>query len=234
MSPFDPNESKQLASRLNHDFGAPVRAIRGFGRFLKKRLEEGKKEEALEFAGLLETEAERLEGMLEGLVTYLRIPAQGQGDPTDGPRVDGNACIQKTREKLRVVLGVELHAETGPIPSLPGPASDWERVFYEIFSNSLKFKDKNRPLELRVLGFETPEGRRIEISDNGTGLPPGVGDRPFALFSRLHDPDQYPGYGIGLAVCARIAASHGARLFFAESKDDWKSGVTLVIEFVGL
>ncbi len=235
MAPFDSTqESTQLASRLNHDLGAPVRAIRGFGRFMKQRLEEGKQEEALEFAGLIELEAERLEGMLTGLISYLRVSPvpPGQSSPQTTP-VDATACAQKALERVKSTTDTEISADIGPLPMISGPTADWERLFTEVFSNSLKFKSKTRPLAIQVRGESTSEGWRIEISDNGVGLPPGSGDRPFVLFSRLHDPEQFSGHGVGLALSARLAASHGARLFFLDRKDDWQSGATLVMQLEG-
>jgi light-regulated signal transduction histidine kinase (bacteriophytochrome) len=87
------------------------------------------------------------------------------------------------------------------------------RVFQNLIDNAIKFKGDTAP---RIHISSKMEGDKIVISvqDNGIGIDPKYSDRVFTIFQRLHNKTDYPGTGIGLAICKRTIERHGGRIWF--------------------
>jgi chemotaxis family two-component system sensor kinase Cph1 len=87
-----------------------------------------------------------------------------------------------------------------------------ERVFRNLLGNAIKFRDSRR-LEIQVGAEETGAEWHFWVADNGIGIDPRYADRIFELFERLHAREEYPGTGIGLPICRKIAERHGGRIW---------------------
>jgi light-regulated signal transduction histidine kinase (bacteriophytochrome) len=97
------------------------------------------------------------------------------------------------------------------LPSVTADATQLARVFQNLISNAIKFRGEH-PLEIHV-GAERQDNSvwLFSVRDNGIGIEPQYIERIFLIFQRLHNRDEYPGAGIGLAVCKRIVERHGGQ-----------------------
>jgi chemotaxis family two-component system sensor kinase Cph1 len=82
------------------------------------------------------------------------------------------------------------------------------QLFQNLIGNGLKFHGDRKP-EIHVGVQELDDGWRFSVQDNGIGIDPQYHDRIFIIFQRLHTRAEYPGTGIGLAICKRIVERHG-------------------------
>jgi light-regulated signal transduction histidine kinase (bacteriophytochrome) len=99
-----------------------------------------------------------------------------------------------------------------PLPAVAADASQMAQLLQNLIGNALKFRGAAAP---RVhVSARRQEGEwRLAVRDNGIGIEPEYAERIFAIFQRLHTRDRYPGSGIGLAICRKITARHGGRIW---------------------
>jgi light-regulated signal transduction histidine kinase (bacteriophytochrome) len=98
----------------------------------------------------------------------------------------------------------------GALPDVSGERVLVAQVLRNVLTNSIKYRKKDRPLEVRISGRNLPEGEvEIVVADNGIGFDPEYSEQIFKPFHRLHSHTEYPGTGIGLAVCRKILERHG-------------------------
>jgi light-regulated signal transduction histidine kinase (bacteriophytochrome) len=102
------------------------------------------------------------------------------------------------------------------LPTIIGDESQMGQVFQNLIGNGIKFNDKETP-KIGVLAEQDEDGWIFSVSDNGIGIAPQYQSQIFEVFKRLHDKYEYPGTGIGLAICQKIVERHGGKIW-VESK----------------
>jgi signal transduction histidine kinase len=153
-----------------------------------------------------------MQQLIDDLLTFTRVVGTGQAfEP-----VDLNLLLAEVQTEFQETLD-ELGATVsiGLLPTVKGITFQLRQLFVNLLSNSVKFRETRRPLSISVTasGVRVPEWRdvygserfdRIEVRDNGIGFAADQADKIFGIFERLHARDEYPGTGIGLAICRRI------------------------------
>jgi light-regulated signal transduction histidine kinase (bacteriophytochrome) len=147
--------------------------------------------------------------MINDLLMLSRVSTKARPfAPTDCAKVLATARIQ-----LQVAI-----AECGatitedPLPTVQGDAVQLLQLFQNLIANAIKFRGDAAP-QVHVSAEATEEGWCFSVRDNGIGIAPEYFERIFLLFQRLHGRKEYPGTGIGLALCKRIVERHGGRLW---------------------
>ncbi len=99
------------------------------------------------------------------------------------------------------------------LPTLPGDHSQLEQLLQNLISNAIKFHKHDAPPRVHVAAHTDGDHWLISVEDNGIGIESRFADRIFAIFQRLHTRREYPGTGIGLAICKKIVERHGGRIW---------------------
>ena len=124
-----------------------------------------------------------------------------------------NAIVQEALINLEARIaerGAEIRFER--LPSVVGEPRQLTQLLQNLIGNAVKFNAEPTPrVEIRLQ--EREEDWLLSISDDGIGIDPAATDRIFEIFQRLHTSSEYPGTGIGLAICKRIAECHGGRIW---------------------
>jgi chemotaxis family two-component system sensor kinase Cph1 len=102
--------------------------------------------------------------------------------------------------------------ECASLPLIEADARQLVQLFQNLIANALKFRGPNRP-DVHIAALEDEKEAIFSIRDNGIGIEPGYHDRLFRVFQRLHTRREYPGSGIGLAICKRIVERHRGRIW---------------------
>lgn len=202
-------ELEHFAYVASHDLQEPLRMITGYTSLLAKRYRGKLDADADEFIDFAVDGAKRMQGMLNALLNYSRVGTKGK----EFMPTDCEAVIESTLASLRMAIDENGAVVThDPLPMVMGDASQLAQLFQNLISNAIKFRNEKPPV---IHVSHKREGKEwlFSVKDNGIGIDPKDTQRIFGLFQRLHTRGEYPGMGIGLAVCKRIVERHGGRIW---------------------
>ena len=199
----------QFAYVASHDLRAPVRAIKSFSQILEKDYRDKLDEEANECLDFIVTGAGRLETLINDLLAYSRVDTQGKAFVS----VDTSEVVDQVVGDLRLDIR-DSHAEItrDALPVVKADASQMTQLFQNLISNAIKFQGEDPP-KVHVAARKEDDGWVFSVKDNGIGIESQHTERIFAMFQRLHTQDEYPGSGMGSAICKRIVERHGGNIW---------------------
>jgi light-regulated signal transduction histidine kinase (bacteriophytochrome) len=164
--------------------------------------------DADEYIGFALDGASRMQQLIRELLEYSRV---GRGK-LDFETVDVNALVAEIAKDLEPTIR-EASAEIrcGRLPKVRGNGREIRQLLLNLLSNAIKFRG-DRPAKIRVAAVPDGSMSRFTVRDHGIGIEPEHYDRIFGIFQRLHNRSEYPGTGIGLAICKKIVERHGGRI----------------------
>jgi PAS domain S-box-containing protein len=203
-------ELEQFAYVASHDLQEPLRMVANFCQLLQRRYQGRLDADADEFIHFAVDGATRMQGLIDDLLDYSRVRPGGRPFVP----VDCNAALDRALENLRAAVrdrGAVIHRD--PLPTVPGDAAQLTRLFQNLLGNALKFCRAAPPV-VRVGARPEGDGAwRFAVRDNGIGIEPRHAERIFTIFRKLHPRGEYPGNGIGLAICKKVVEGHGGRIW---------------------
>lgn len=203
-------ELERFAYVASHDLRAPLRSIGGFAKLLSKREAEALSEAGQEYLGLVLESVGQMEALIADLLEFSRT--QRVEVPDDPVALDAVLTTVQTR------LDAQTHEagariDCSALPEVRGHAGLLGQLFQNLVANGIKFARSGAVPTVTVTAQTTTDGfYRIDVADNGIGIAEAHLAEVFEMFRRLHSADEYPGTGIGLALCAKIAERHGGRI----------------------
>ncbi len=210
-------ELQQFAYIASHDLQEPLRMVASYTQLLKKRYKDKLDPDANEFIDYAFKGALRMQDLINDLLSYSRVNTKSK--KFEKTNLDNS--FKKALENIKIAL-VESNAEItcDALPTLM--ADEWQlnQLFQNLISNAVKYKGLNTPkIHVSSSFLEDENMWRIDVSDNGIGIDPKYKEKIFLIFQRLHTKEEYPGTGIGLAICKKIVERHGGNIW-VESEID--------------
>jgi PAS domain S-box-containing protein len=203
-------ELERFASIASHDLREPLRAIAGFAGLLAKRYDGQLDAEAEEYIAYILDGTMRLQRLIDDLLSYSRVGTRGK----EFELTDCNAILDTAINNLTIAIEESGASVTyDSLPSILGDGVQLEQLFQNLISNAIKFRGEEPP-RVHIGSIRREEEWEFSVKDNGIGIEPKFVDRIFVIFQRLHTQQEYPGTGIGLAICQRIVERHGGRIWF--------------------
>jgi light-regulated signal transduction histidine kinase (bacteriophytochrome) len=202
-------ELEQFAYVASHDLQEPLRKVASFCQLLEQRYRGQLDERADQYIDFAVDGAKRMQQLINDLLAFSRVGrTSGPLGPVDLDDVLGRALAN---------LGAAIEesgatVKAGSLPTVRGEASLLALVFQNLIGNAIKFRSEATP-EVRIGVTRRNGDWEISCSDNGIGIDPEYAERVFVIFQRLHAKDEYPGTGIGLAMCRKIVEYHGGRIW---------------------
>ncbi len=216
-------ELQTFAWTAAHDLSEPLRKIRTFGGRLSDTAGDVLDDRSRDYLDRMESAAGRMQGLIDGLLAYSRVTTRVQpfewvdlGDVVRGVVADLEVAITETGATV----------EIGVLPTLMGEPTQMRQLIQNLLTNSLKYRSVDRQLVVSISGHSDDDSVVFWVTDNGMGFEPGQSEQVFGLFERLVGRSEIPGYGMGLAIVAKIVEIHGGSIV-AESTPD--NGATFTI-----
>lgn len=198
------DELQQFAHIVSHDLNEPLRTIGGLMERLARRTKGTLEAAAEEDMAFITDAARRMQQLLTDLLAYTRA-----GETPELRAVDCEAVLTQVVDDLRKSITESRAAVThDPLPTVSGDPARLKLVFQNLIGNALKFRGAAPPC-VHVSAQRAERFWRIAVRDNGIGIDPRHAERIFQVFQRLHTRGEYPGTGIGLAICKRIVENTG-------------------------
>ena len=200
---------EQFAYVASHDLQEPLRAVGGYVKLLQLRFPDKLDAKAQGYiAGAFEG-ATRMEQLIRDLLAFSRVGTRG--DPF--VPTDLEDALRQALRNLEVSLtSTQATVAHDPLPTLPVDATQIMQLFQNLVGNALKFHGEQPP-NIHI-GAQRQDGRWVFwVRDNGIGIEPQYYEKIFQIFQRLHTRKDYPGTGIGLAICKRIVERHSGTIW---------------------
>jgi PAS domain S-box-containing protein len=202
-------ELEQFAYVASHDLQEPLRKIAGFTELLANRYKGTFDDKAESYMAYIVDGATRMRSLINDLLDYSRV-MRSTRELAD---TDCSAVLSWVLYDLEPAIR-ESNAEIicGALPVIRGDQSQLGQLFQNLIGNAIKYRGVAPP-RVVINAARQREAWLFSVADNGIGIAPEFSERIFAIFQRLHTRAEYPGTGIGLAVCRKIVERHGGKIW---------------------
>lgn len=202
-------ELEQFAYVASHDLQEPLRAIVGFLQLLEARYGHQIDEKGQHFIKRSVKAGQRMQTLIKELLTLSRIHTKGS---TFMP-TDLNHIVQDVLDNLQSIIQEKNTGITcAKLPTLPIDAGQIRSLFQNLIMNAVRYNESSNPI-VEIGCQEDGNAYRIYVKDNGIGIASQFYERIFMVFQRLHTDREYPGTGLGLALCKKIIERHGGTIW---------------------
>lgn len=199
----------QFAYAASHDLQEPLRMITSYLQLVANRYKDQLDDEAQEFIGYAVDGAVRMRQLITDLLAYSRVGQKNQGF--------GQVSLAKILEQVFFNLEVQIQEANvvithDPLPIITADKTQMLQLLQNLISNAIKFRRQESP-KIHLSARQEATNWIIQISDNGIGMEPRLTKKIFTIFQRLHTREEYPGTGIGLAICKKIVQNHRGEIW---------------------
>ena len=202
-------ELEQFAYVASHDLQEPLRMVASYAQLLGRRYRSKLDADADEFIDYIVDGATRMQDLINDLLAFSRIGTRGG----EFIPIDTNAVLERVLNNLQLTID-DSQAEItyDKLPDIKGDELQLIQLFQNLISNALKFHGEAAP-KIHINGKYKGNQIVFSVADQGIGIEPQYSERIFLLFQRLHGKKEYPGTGIGLAICKKIVDRHGGKIW---------------------
>ena len=201
---------EQFTSIVSHDLQEPIRSIKSFLRLIEIKLDDQQNEDLKTYIAKAINAADRMKQLILNLLHYSQLSKVGI--VTEEIHVEDlvNEAIQNVRtsvDRNNAQITIETNVDT-----IEGDRVQLVQLIQNLLSNALKFTDAASP-KIKISSFRENGHVKFAVSDNGIGIADADIGKIFEIFRRLHTKKDYPGTGIGLAICKKIVDRHHGRIW---------------------
>jgi light-regulated signal transduction histidine kinase (bacteriophytochrome) len=203
-------ELEQFAYVASHDLQEPLRMVASYTQLLAERYENQLDDKAKKFIRYAVDGAVRMQMLINDLLTFSRVGTRGK--PPE--QVDAHTVLGEAINNLKMNIDdTKAIITNDELPEVRADVSQLVLLFQNLIGNSMKFHGTETP-RIHISAMDEGHEWLFSVKDNGIGIDPQYADKVFIIFQRLHTKEEYPGSGIGLAICKKIVERHGGRIWF--------------------
>lgn len=202
-------ELKKFAYVASHDLQEPLNQVANYVQFLEMRYQDQLDEDAKEFITYAVEGVSLMQTLIDDVLAYSKVDLQG----IEFELTNAGDALERALANLRGRI-----ADSGamvtrdPLPTVMADGTQLMQLFQNLIGNAIKFRSEQPP-EIHIGAQRLDDEWLFSVRDNGIGIEPQFSDRIFVIFQRLHARDEYPGTGMGLAICKKIVECHRGRIW---------------------
>ena len=201
---------QQFAFVASHDLQEPLRMVVSYLGLLAKTFQDKIDPEAARYMQFAVDGATRMQTLIRDLLAYAQSGAQ---EPMLTHTRLNEVLSQARYSLLESIRETEAEITAGPLPDVEVDPLKMSLVFQNLISNAIKFRQPGGKPRIHIDVLKDAGEWRVSVRDHGIGFDPKYAEKIFGAFQRLHGKSEYPGTGIGLAICKRIIEGHGGRIW---------------------
>lgn len=202
-------ELERFAYIASHDLQEPLNLVASYVQLLEMRYAEKLDEDARDFINFAVEGVGHMQALIDDLLAYSRVETRGENFKS----VQLSDTLTRVLKQFRPRLEErQTQIEHDALPTVWGDSTQLTQLLQNLIANSLKFCRSEQP-DIKIQVQEHPKHWQLSVQDNGIGIEDQFHERIFLIFQRLHTRDEYPGTGIGLAICKKIVARHGGQIW---------------------
>jgi light-regulated signal transduction histidine kinase (bacteriophytochrome) len=202
-------ELEQFAHIASHDLREPLRMVATYTQLLAERYRGKLDKNADQYIDYAADGALRMQALIQDLLALARVNAQNIPNQT----VDGNLVMAEVLRDLQPAIR-ESNAvvQCGKLPVIRASRANVWQVFQNLVSNAIKFRGKPAP-EVSIKAVPAGALWQFSVLDNGIGIARESHETIFGVFQRLHTRVEFPGNGVGLAICRKVVETYGGKIW---------------------
>ena len=199
---------EQFAYASSHDLREPLRNVSIYSQLLAETCAPQLDGQGLDFLSMIVASAGRMEMLIHDLLAYTRVETVEECCEC----VDANVVLRRVIGDLGgAIQSSGATVTSGRLPALRVHEVHLRQLFQNLIGNAIKYRGAAPP---RIRVSACPHsGWVFSVTDNGIGIEPEYAQQIFGIFKRLHSNAQYPGTGIGLAICQKIVERYGGKIW---------------------
>jgi light-regulated signal transduction histidine kinase (bacteriophytochrome) len=201
-------ELENFAFSIAHDLRSPLLTIFGYSQILQEEFAARLDVTGNEYLVQIIDGASRMNRMIEGLLDYCRVGTVNRSLE----KIDLSSVLTQAMANLESVIWKQgATVKCGSLPTVYGDSAQLVQLFQNLIGNAIKFQRNEKPV-VQINAEPCDAAWKLVVEDNGIGIAPKNFPRLFHVFQRLHGRE-YPGTGIGLAICKKIVERHGGKIW---------------------
>ena len=202
-------ELKKFAYVASHDLQEPLNQVANYVQLLEMRYKQSLDEDADEFINYVVEGVSLMQTLIDDVLAYSKVDMQ----IGDFQRIEVEKALERALNNLRGRISqTEAVITHSKLPVIMADGTQLMQLFQNLIGNAIKFRSE-KPVEIDIHASRLEDEWLFRVRDNGIGIDPQFSDRIFVIFQRLHARDEYPGTGMGLAICKKIVECHRGRIW---------------------
>ncbi|MGZ3241104.1 MAG: ATP-binding protein [Burkholderiaceae bacterium] len=203
-------ELEQFAYVSSHDLQEPLRMIASYSQLIEKRYIDKLDTKGLTFLGYIVEGAKRMQELIDDLLMFSRVGTHGKEMGPISVKKPIDIAIHSLVHLINETKAQISYPDS--LPTIIGDTTQLAQLFQNLIANAIKFSGKNIP-RIEINAIKLNDFWEFTVKDYGIGIEREHFDRIFVIFQRLHGRSEYPGSGIGLAICKKIVERHGGHIW---------------------
>ncbi len=203
-------ELKRFAYVASHDLQEPLNHVSNYVQLLEMRYGDRLDEDAKDFIGFAVEGVSLMQTLIDDVLAYSKVDSQVSQFELTEVKVSLEQALTNLQKRIRESKARIIIQDS--LPTIMADKTQLMQLFQNLIGNAIKFRSAAAP-EIEIKAERKEDEWLFSVKDNAIGIDPQFSDRIFVIFQRLHTRDEYPGTGMGLAICKKIIECHRGRIW---------------------